>query len=981
MRRGCTIALTVLALACGPSAGRPAGNAAVDSILGAGAGLYAREAFDSAQTWWAARLAVARAAGDSTAQAHLLTWLGKAAWRLGDLDTARARQEQAIAIKTARGMRASLSDSYNALGLVALSAGRNGEATSLFERASAIARATDDPRGVGRASGNLALSYSYVGDPRARPAHHQMREAGRTLGDARMEGNALANEAMADIWAGDPRAALARLDTARVLYARAEYATGVENALGHAASAYTLTGEYNRAFAALDSGLAIARRLGLKEGEARDLTQLAELHARLGDYRRAVRYYEAAESLLTDAGLEGDHAAVLRGSALAHLRLGNQIRARRAAETALVLDEAADERSAQLGDLLLLAEIEARDAAPTRSATRMRSARAVADRIGTRGARIAVAITEATLADLAGDSRRVLAVLRDAAADLEPGDYGAEWEVSALAARAHARSGKLDSATAAGRRAVAAVERLRGSIASEPLRAAYVADRASVYGDLVLVLLRQGRVEEAFLVADGARSRELLRQMSATRSAAAAGTLPPELLEGDLLLRRIDELVRRLRETERGGPTERGPAADSTDSAIAAELAAARTRYEDLMVRAAQASPRAAAILGVRRPRLDEVRAALEPGEALVEYLIAGDRLLAFVLTASGLEVVQLRVDGRTLAQRVRLLRELWGTPSRDWRDGLPAARALHAELIAPVLGPASRARPTRLLIVPHGILAQVPFAALQDTAGRFLIQDFAIAQLPSAGTLPVLRARTGGATPWTGAGSALAPFPRELPATAQEAEALRAAFPRTSVRLGDAASEGALRRALAASGIVHVATHGVLNAVSPMFSRLELARRGSGPDDDGRLEVHEVLGLSVRSPLVFLSGCETGAAVEWTDDPVRGTADLTLAQAVLSAGASNVVVTLWRIDDDGAADFAGRFYRGLAGNDAMEALAAAQRGMATGQRWASPYYWAGYTLTGSGRIPAGPQGRPTASVSSHTRTIPLVAVAGRSTP
>ena len=71
------------------------------------------------------------------------------------------------------------------------------------------------------------------------------------------------------------------------------------------------------------------------------------------------------------------------------------------------------------------------------------------------------------------------------------------------------------------------------------------------------------------------------------------------------------------------------------------------------------------------------------------------------------------------------------------------------------------------------------------------------------------------------------------------------------------------------------------------MFSRLELSRvAGTRAEDDGRLEVHELLGLTIRSPLVFLSGCETGAQQEWLDDPVRGTGDLTLAQAVLSAGA-----------------------------------------------------------------------------------------------
>ena len=181
---------------------------------------------------------------------------------------------------------------------------------------------------------------------------------------------------------------------------------------------------------------------------------------------------------------------------------------------------------------------------------------------------------------------------------------------------------------------------------------------------------------------------------------------------------------------------------------------------------------------------------------------------------------------------------------------------------------------------------------------------------------------------------------------------AFRSSLPGVAIKTGTRATESAVRRALAGSGVVHVATHGILNVNNPMFSRIELSR---SPDsgDDGRLEVHEILGMAIRSPLVFFSGCETGAALEWTDDPVRGTADLTLAQAVLAAGATNVIMTLWRIEDAGAAVFAGRFYRNLGGMPVADAFAAAQREMAADPRYTSPYYWAGYTLSGAGRLDA----------------------------
>ena len=332
-----------------------------------------------------------------------------------------------------------------------------------------------------------------------------------------------------------------------------------------------------------------------------------------------------------------------------------------------------------------------------------------------------------------------------------------------------------------------------------------------------------------------------------------------------------------------------------------------------MLVRAARQDPRASALLGVSAPPVETVQAALRPGQALLEYLLTADRLIIFVITADRIRVTQAELDRAALSARVRLLRDLWGTSRSDWRSGLAASRALHQTLIAPVLAPGWLSDINDLLVVPHGILAHLPFAAMQnDRTGRFLVQDFAVTHLPSAAVLTSAGAgSTSKAVDAPAAG--FAPFPVELPASGPEVAAFKAHSLRAIVHLGTDASEAALRRALAGTGGVHVATHGVLNARNPMFSRIELARPPvTSPENDGRFEVHELLGLTVRSPMVFFSGCETGAGKEWTEDPVLGTADLTLAQAVLAAGAQQVVSTLWRIDDAGAAEFAEQFYRHL---------------------------------------------------------------------
>jgi CHAT domain-containing protein len=106
---------------------------------------------------------------------------------------------------------------------------------------------------------------------------------------------------------------------------------------------------------------------------------------------------------------------------------------------------------------------------------------------------------------------------------------------------------------------------------------------------------------------------------------------------------------------------------------------------------------------------------------------------------------------------------------------------------------------------------------------------------------------------------------------------------------------------------------------------------------------------MNVRSWLVFLSGCETALGYSWSNAYSRRDDYATLAQAFLFSGARNVVATLWRIDDRGAAEFARGFYGALSSSSPSIALASAQRALIRSTRYAAPYYWAGYVLSGSG--------------------------------
>jgi CHAT domain-containing protein len=155
------------------------------------------------------------------------------------------------------------------------------------------------------------------------------------------------------------------------------------------------------------------------------------------------------------------------------------------------------------------------------------------------------------------------------------------------------------------------------------------------------------------------------------------------------------------------------------------------------------------------------------------------------------------------------------------------------------------------------------------------------------------------------------------------------------------------VRLALQQGRIVHIASHGSHNSQNPLFSRIVVEAGRAGPGSDATLAVHEIVGISTKSPLVFLSGCETGVTSSGEGVFAAESADASLAQAFLFAGASSVVATLWPVTDSEAARIASDFYRVLkSGKTAQDALASAQRRAIAGRQ---PLTWAAYTVSSAG--------------------------------
>ncbi|HET8675762.1 MAG TPA: CHAT domain-containing protein, partial [Blastocatellia bacterium] len=116
------------------------------------------------------------------------------------------------------------------------------------------------------------------------------------------------------------------------------------------------------------------------------------------------------------------------------------------------------------------------------------------------------------------------------------------------------------------------------------------------------------------------------------------------------------------------------------------------------------------------------------------------------------------------------------------------------------------------------------------------------------------------------------------------------------------------------------------------------------GKEQNGFVGLQDIYGLRAPVDLVVLSACQTALGKD-----VRGEGLLGLTRGFMYAGASSVVASLWKVDDEATAELMRQFYTNMLreGMTPADALRAAQNSIRQRPEWHAPYYWAGFTLQG----------------------------------
>jgi CHAT domain-containing protein len=799
--------------------------------------------------------------------------------------------------------KAGIADALRNAGIIHKLQGNPAQALECLQKSLPLSEAAGDQAGIAATLNNFGLHYYEQGNYGLALEYYQksltLYEA---VGDQVGRAGRLLNIGMIHKLLGHHSLALDYYQQSLALFEATGRKIGVATALNNIGNTYREQGNYSLALEYHQKSLALREAVGFKGGVASSLHNIGRVYEEQGNYSLALEYYQKSLAQVEKLGEKREISTRLNTIAATHFSQGNFPQALKLAEQAAALARQTNNRDHLLRALATI-----------------------------------------------GNARRAL--------------------------------NQFTPARLAFDEAIAIIETLRTLVAGgEQEQQHFFENKLSPYYAMVELSIADGQNGAALAYAERAKSRVLLDVLRSGKVNINKAMTAPEQARERQLKSALVSLNTQI--TNENDPPQPDPARLAD---LQARLGKARLEYEAFETSAHAAHPELKTQRGAARPvSLDETAALLpDAGSALVQYVVTEDKTFLFVLTPGGaktsapvdLKVFTLDVKRKDLAARVAHFREQLAR--RDVRFAA-SARELHALLLAPAHRELRGKR--TLVIVPDAALWELPFQALQPAANRFLIEDHAVSYTPSLTVLREMkrarRKNSGGAPP--AAATLLAfgnPTLRKptvervksvrmdgelgpLPEAEKQVQALGRLYgaSRSRVYTGAQAREERVKAEAGDYKILQLATHGILNDASPMYSHVMLAQNDDGADkssaEDGLLEAWEIMNLDLNADLVVLSACETARGRVGAGEGVIG-----LTWALFVAGTPTTVVSQWKVESASTTELMVEFHRQLQAKiktrrtsiSTAQALQSSALKMLRSREYRHPFYWGGFVIVGDG--------------------------------
>lgn len=746
------------------------------------------------------------------------------------------------------------------------------------------------------------------------------------------------------------------------------YNAGIAKNLAVIGDYYYWQSNYAMALQFWKKGLSLRRTIGDKNGIASTLNDIAAIYYSQGNYTLAKETYKEVWKLYEEFGSKHGVAVAMQNLGETCYRMGNYDEAMSYLKRCLALRQILEDKPSMPSTLQTIADVYFEQGSPDLALESLNHCLTLSLELGDK------AFSAIVMFDIA----RVHYQLKNYEAALDFAERAIQianplqnletlWNSQALQGKAYLELNQDAKAQLAFESAIGTIENLRTKVVgSEQEQQVFFESKVAPYVFLSTLLIKEGKIEEAFANSERAKARVLLDVLHSGKFQIEKSMTPEEQQQETEWKHQLSLLSLALQKEK-----DSSQQAQDKIEQLNSNLEKTRLDYEAFRTNLYAEHPQLQTHRGEAKPVSAKEAVALlqDDKTAILEYLITEKKTYLFVITKNtandagySIKNYEIAVSQKKLSNKIENFRQQ--ISERSIGFGI-SARELYDLLLNPAL-PQLKGK-NAVIIIPDQTLWELPFQCLRSPQKRYAIEDLTISYAPS---LTVFREMfqsrqkknfgTGPdalfaiANPEIAKGTAT--LVREsmqtntlepLPETEKEVNALSKLYGanKSKVYVRKEASEENVKIESSNFDILHFASHGIFDNTSPLHSNIVLSRSENSAED-GLLEAWEIMQMNLKSRLVVLSACETARGRVGAGEGIIG-----LTWAFFVAGTPSTVVSQWKVESTSTAQLMLEFHRNLEERKMPSAVALqnAELSLLRESEYRHPFYWASFVIIGDG--------------------------------